>query len=318
MSSIDKQVTATIRKKKVNQLARSIRKKYLGLKLGKSENDQTLNKLFRPVVEPLEKIIKNQTQPASKQNQLSPNPITVAAAIATAASKKPVKSLQSQINPTPPTTTTDGDEDDDDELYEDAKVVDEAQTLPPSLENIMNSENDEFDKIYGPRYNRDTSTWKMGSKIITFDKHGNILIDEKKYKGTPGLHQLIFYKEPVYEKTDLATYKELLEGTGVHLNSIGNLKSSKQHKYLKIIKPLVHRPRLPSSSSASGSGLGLSVDKMIFNRRPIEYRYWDDPNELCERLKLLIAAKEAGNNSVQNEIVAIINELKEADIIRNK
>lgn len=55
---------------------------------------------------------------------------------------------------------------------------------------------------------------------------------------------------------------------------------------------------------------------MIFNKDPIEYRYWDDPNESRERLKLLFTSKEDLSNLVQNEIITIINELKEADIIR--
>lgn len=60
MSAIDKQVTTTIRKKKVNQLARSIHKKYLSLKMGKSKNVETLNKFFEPVVNHSDRDIKNQ------------------------------------------------------------------------------------------------------------------------------------------------------------------------------------------------------------------------------------------------------------------
>lgn len=49
----------------------------------------------------------------------------------------------------------------------------------------------------------------------------------------------------------------------------------------------------------------------------IEYRhiYWDDPNELVERLMLLLAAKEARNNSTNNEIITIEEELREAKYI---
>lgn len=43
--------------------------------------------------------------------------------------------------------------------------------------------------------------------------------------------------------------------------------------------------------------------------------YWDDPNALVERLKLLTDSQKAGNNSHQNEMVSIINGLKEAGII---
>jgi hypothetical protein len=46
-----------------------------------------------------------------------------------------------------------------------------------------------------------------------------------------------------------------------------------------------------------------------------KYERWDDPNEHVERLILFVAALQAGNNSVNNEILVIIEELREADII---
>ena len=48
------------------------------------------------------------------------------------------------------------------------------------------------------------------------------------------------------------------------------------------------------------------------------YVHWDDPNELCERLQLLIAEKQAGNNAHSNEIHSIIEELEECGLIINK
>lgn len=44
--------------------------------------------------------------------------------------------------------------------------------------------------------------------------------------------------------------------------------------------------------------------------------YWDDPNELIDRLKILVASREAGNSNHDNEILAIIEELREAGIIK--
>ena len=55
--------------------------------------------------------------------------------------------------------------------------------------------------------------------------------------------------------------------------------------------------------------------QMIFNNKPIEYVYWDDPNELINRLRLFIASQAAGNHGNDNEIISIIEELKEAEII---
>lgn len=43
--------------------------------------------------------------------------------------------------------------------------------------------------------------------------------------------------------------------------------------------------------------------------------YWDDPNELVDRLRLLIASQSAGHTGHNNEIISIIEELREANII---
>ena len=44
--------------------------------------------------------------------------------------------------------------------------------------------------------------------------------------------------------------------------------------------------------------------------------YWDDPNELVDRLRLLLASKSAGNTGVSNEIISIFEELREAGLIK--
>ncbi|KAJ8912554.1 hypothetical protein NQ315_006626 [Exocentrus adspersus] len=54
--SIDDAVTKSHRKKKIDELSKSIRKKYLALKLGKSEEDEALEKRFKPVTAPLKEI----------------------------------------------------------------------------------------------------------------------------------------------------------------------------------------------------------------------------------------------------------------------
>ena len=46
-----------------------------------------------------------------------------------------------------------------------------------------------------------------------------------------------------------------------------------------------------------------------------EFVYYDDPNELCDRLDLLVREKIAGNGNVINEIQNIVEELVELDII---
>ena len=46
-----------------------------------------------------------------------------------------------------------------------------------------------------------------------------------------------------------------------------------------------------------------------------DYVYWDDPTELVDRLRLLYASQEAGNASHTNEIISIIEELRDANIL---
>jgi hypothetical protein len=65
--------------------------------------------------------------------------------------------------------------------------------------------------------------------------------------------------------------------------------------------------------SQAGEGVHTSKNvetTQIEKAYPIStYVYYSDPNELVERLELLVASKNAGNNGVLNEISAILDEL---------
>lgn len=56
--------------------------------------------------------------------------------------------------------------------------------------------------------------------------------------------------------------------------------------------------------------------KSVIKGGDINYTYWDDPNELVDRLRILIASKSAGHTGHQNEMISIIEELREAKIIK--
>ena len=49
----------------------------------------------------------------------------------------------------------------------------------------------------------------------------------------------------------------------------------------------------------------------------IKYVYFDDPNEIVERLELLIGEREAGHTGVDSEILSILEELQERGLIIN-
>lgn len=65
-------------------------------------------------------------------------------------------------------------------------------------------------------------------------------------------------------------------------------------------------------------GVRASVLKPIkfipFNPN-VTYQYWDDPNEICARLKLLVSSQNAGNTNHTQEIDSILEELSERGLI---
>ncbi|KAE9521330.1 hypothetical protein AGLY_018273, partial [Aphis glycines] len=68
-------------------------------------------------------------------------------------------------------------------------------------------------------------------------------------------------------------------------------------------------PLTPGLYILSGSGLSIQLQKH-------NLVYWNDPNELVCRLRLLLASKAAGNTGVSNEILLIFEELQEAGLIK--
>lgn len=187
------------------------------------------------------------------------------------------------------------------------------------------------------------------------EKKYMVSVRNKNYELTAGLKELIMRNKPNLELVsdhDKTVYKEMLINTNAHkrdFNPDGQLKGDKGIKYRQIIKPLFSQPDDATQDSPEqfpklkvGSSLThlkkikIQPDGVNFNfsdhfpklkvggslpdlktyKSNTDYVYWDDPNELIERLKLLIASKSAGNSNHDNEIVSIIEELREAGIIK--
>jgi hypothetical protein len=117
---------------------------------------------------------------------------------------------------------------------------------------------------------------------------------------TPGLINLLFSKHPFrYTQQELEVYKSILTQISAHLTLDGAKIKSGGDKYRNIITKLF----------TTGSGLSMRLQKH-------NLVYWDDPNELVDRLRLLLASRSAGNTGVSNEILSIYEELHEAEIIK--
>ena len=89
------------------------------------------------------------------------------------------------------------------------------------------------------------------------------------------------------------------------------------YKYRNIVSVLLSSGyRNVGGIAREGSGLPID-DTMTVTDNAIDYVYWDDPNELVDRLRLLLASRDAGHTGHDNEIASIVEELREAVLIVN-
>lgn len=193
----------------------------------------------------------------------------------------------------------------------------------------------QLDKSYGPYFDLQENTSKLGTSTFRLDNNNqNIIIGNEVFKTTDGLRELIFKKKPnidVYTESDLHLYQKILETTNAHrrnYDSLDQIKGNKGYKYKNIIRKLFDHEYNTRIKNKKGDGYNHSIKNspktaiiptstslMTYSEQPKQYIYWDDPNELINRLKILHASQLVGNNNHRNEINSILEELREADII---
>ena len=180
--------------------------------------------------------------------------------------------------------------------------------------------------IYGVRKLSNGSLMIVETAISFNDQY--IEIGDKRYLMSTGLLELMFKQRPdeaYVSADDLEHYEEILVTTNVHkrkYSSSESIRADEGSKYKDIIiKLLSSKESSLRRQSTSGSSLKrrkrtntCSLPHFMIakqNSRP-DYIYWDDPNELVDRLRLLMASHAAGNLSHNNETMSIIEELREA------
>lgn len=186
---------------------------------------------------------------------------------------------------------------------------DDSFVAEPSFGEEIQLISSEQDKLYGIK-RKTNHGYQLGSANLRFLKD-KIYVNNKSYPRTQGLQDLILTKNPQnYSRDDESYYGQILEECNAHrLNNDPNgkiKKHSNSWKYYNIIKPLFELK--------TGTGL-LPRYKIAQRNLRKDFVYWDDPNELVERLQLLIAERSAGNHNHENEIHSIIEELREAGYI---
>lgn len=212
----------------------------------------------------------------------------------------------------------------------------EQYTSPLPRDYIQGNISDvvgEYDHVLGVYHNMELEKFFIGDSELKF-VGPDILIQEVTYKGTPGLYELIFKKTPLgYKPKDADDYSDIIRRTNaIHKENkfdaaIRKFPNDIRDKYDFIIKPRMEsRPQFRSRIASLPDSLvrgvltrskkGKGMTMMNYSRNPIDYKYFDDYNELINRLRLLIASQSAGNTGHNNEIVSIIEELREGGIIK--
>ena len=159
------------------------------------------------------------------------------------------------------------------------------------------------DKTFG--INKIDGHHHIGDTHVIIHKN-NIIIDDEKFMGTPGLWNLIMLKEPPeidYTRKEYKDYVKILQKT--HVLHQGN------------------NPNNPYPKSSKGYKWNRFL-RHIWEQREVEFEgegviiMSSDPNALLERLDLLLASQKAGHTGVGNELVSICDKLKRQGVLDTK
>lgn len=286
----------------------ALKRKFRSIKRGEANTFEKLEETFKPITEPLKEfidisnkrkqIIKVESNREIRNNM--GNNTNLSFKRFPMKTSTPKKGLTSEGV----LETLENTNDDDDENFYSQSETLENSSLPNTIDLSILAKNNKLDTLYGP-HKGINGEWKFGNSNIKLidDK---IQIGNQNWLLTPGLFELMFHAKPKnYDKTELSIYKKILMETNAYkreFKSDGQIKGTRAYKYQKIIGKLLQDDK-------SGKGL------MKLNSHKPNYIYWDDPNELVDRLRLIIASQAAGHNNHNNEIVSIVEELREADII---
>lgn len=190
-----------------------------------------------------------------------------------------------------------------------------------------------YDNIYGIHYGK-----KPGNKTKTFIgnvevrfRDGKVYLHKNnqiiaQFDGSTELYELLFLRNPPMLKNPqeldpnvLQIYKEILELTNAanqNYDENRGLMDTRWKKYVQIIKPLVTDGKIGQGMKRKNTSkkIELPLQKRLSSKKT-EYIYWNKPRELVSRLRLLWSSKMAGHSGHDNEIMSIIEELREEGFI---
>ncbi|XP_046742530.1 uncharacterized protein LOC124409158 [Diprion similis] len=290
--------------RRIAQASNAIRRKHKILKTGKESLQETMKDVFKPVVTPLQELVNvsRDTKPVKQE---------VKEEIKTETMDEPKNEMESEAEDSFATA----DE-------EDQTITESSAGLEDEYLRTLEDKNrqNELDTLYGVR-NLSTAGLMVGDSPISFERN-SIRIGSTVYPKTQGLLELLFKKMPNsvhVTPNDKKNYKNILLATNAHrkyCSATEPIRNTPSAKFKHLIAELLNI-NISSPSSSKRTGKGVLLPQAWVTRQGVktDYIFWDDANELVERLRLLTASQAAGNTSHNNEIMSILEELREAGII---
>ena len=292
------------------ELKKKIRSNFLSERIGEQQLQTDLSKFYKPITETQKTTTREITEglkPITETQKAIAREIT-----------EGLKPIREGIEKLPetivfPTTQPLGKasgEEKEEEKEEEEKQVKSPETLGETAYNYLHGkELYPRDITFGIHLGKDgfyhmgaikdsTGEYKGNRKILTI-AHNNILVDDEKFRGTPGLWELIMEDKPKnYTKEDLDNYGNLLVKTNALHQDFDPKnpypRASRSYKWQNILGTIW------AAKGYKGSGVVVIPS---------------DPNALLERLDLLLASQKAGHTGVRNELVSICDELKRQGVL---
>ncbi|XP_068994229.1 uncharacterized protein [Neodiprion pinetum] len=183
-----------------------------------------------------------------------------------------------------------------------------------------------LDTLYGVR-SLSTARLMVGHLPISFERD-SVCIGGTLYPKTQGLLELLFKKMPNsahVTRNDKEDYRNILLATNAHRKydrATEPIRNAQSAKFEHLIAELLNistsgKGVSPSSQMSKRTGKDVLLPQAWVTRQVVKayYIFWDDANELVERLCLLMASQGVRNTSHNNEIMTVLEELREAGII---
>ena len=287
------------------ELKKNIRDNFLSERIGEQQLQTDLSKFYKPITETQKATTREITEGLK--------PI-----------REGIEKLPEAIQPLGKATEDEDEEDEEDE--EEEKEEDESV-----CEIARNYLNKQFrDTTFGIR--KEKGHHYIGNQHVIVDNNDIIISKNgERFKGTPGLWELITSREPVdFDKEDKDEYRLMVKTNALHryddpTNS--HPKANRSNKWKNILGPTWYKKQGFSEEDAIRMTKDRNYRKRLIKKiHKIKSEYEgegvvvipSDPNALLERLDLLLASQEAGHTGVRNELVSICDELKRQGVLDTK